>query len=64
MTLPPDTAALVIAMRSTDTIVSVPHGEAGCKITVTMTEETSLYDILSSAWDFARANGARDEGEG
>jgi len=43
------------SMRSVESIVSVPHGEIGAKITITMTEETDLYDRLSAAWDSWRA---------
>lgn len=42
---------LVTACRSIEYIVSVPHGEHGSKITIVMTEETSLFDIISAAWD-------------
>ncbi|EJL33238.1 hypothetical protein PMI01_02200 [Caulobacter sp. AP07] len=52
---------LIAAMRTTTSIVSLPSGADGAKIVVEMDEETSLYDILSAAWDEARAAVAHKE---
>lgn len=45
---------LVLAMRSTVSMCSMPNGEYGAKIVIEMSEETSLYEILEAAWDAAR----------
>lgn len=46
---------LVQAMRSTVNMSSVPHGACGSRIVIEMSDETALYELLSSAWDAARA---------
>lgn len=45
---------LVEAMRSTVSMCSVPHGEHGARIVIEMSDETNLYELLSTAWDAYR----------
>jgi len=57
-----DDRALVNAMRSTENIVSVPYGEMGAKVIITMTEETNLYELLSAAWSAVLPNPSNEGG--
>lgn len=46
---------LIEAMRSTLNMSSSPLGKRGARIVIEMSDETSLYELLSGAWDAAKA---------